>query len=102
MPIRRPLAPSLIAAALVAGVGLAPPVNAQVPGLAPGGAPGGDRALLQQYCAGDYLRLCAGIDPNGSEVDACFQRNMSNLSPQCRSAIAGYVKRNPRGGHPTN
>lgn len=94
MPNRRSLAPSLLAAALLASAGLAQPVNAQ--------APGGDRALLQQYCAGDYLRFCAGIDPNGTEVDACFQRNMSNLSPQCRSTIAGYVKRNPRGGHPVN
>ena len=58
----------------------------------------GERETLQLACGGDYLRFCAGTDPGGPEVRACFRRNMRNLSPGCRSAINGYVGRNPRGG----
>ena len=63
---------------------------------------GSERQSLQLACGGDYLRLCAGTDPGGPEVRACFRRNMRNLSPECRSAINGYVSRNPRGGRPSD
>lgn len=45
---------------------------------------------LEASCSGDYLRLCAGIDPNGKEVEACFKRKMAQVSPDCRTAINGY------------
>ena len=45
---------------------------------------------LQLNCAGDYFKLCAGADPDGPEVEACFQRNRAKLSPKCRSAIGTY------------
>lgn len=61
---------------------------------------GSERANLQMSCTGDYLRFCAGTEPGGPEVEACFKRNMRNLSPGCRGAISGYLKRNPGGGHP--
>lgn len=58
----------------------------------------GERQSLELACGGDYLRLCAGTDPGGPEVRACFRRNMRNLSAGCRSAIDSYTSRNPRGG----
>ena len=48
---------------------------------------------LQLGCANDYFRLCAGVDPNSSEADACMNRNRPNLSPECRAAIGSYEGR---------
>lgn len=45
---------------------------------------------LRSACTGDYLRLCAGIDPNGDHVEACFRAKMARVSEGCRGAIAGY------------
>ena len=45
---------------------------------------------LRTACTGDYLRLCAGIDPNGDHVEACFRAKMARVSEGCRGAIAGY------------
>jgi hypothetical protein len=55
-------------------------------------AQGDDAATghLRTFCSGDYLSLCNGIDPKGSEVVACFRRNMGKLSPGCRTAIDEY------------
>ena len=55
---------------------------------------------LQAACSGDYIRLCNGADPAGKEVEACFERNMSQMSPGCRTAINEYKQRNPGGGRP--
>lgn len=48
---------------------------------------------LQLGCANDYFRLCAGVDPNSSDADACMTRNRPRLSPECRSAISDYDRR---------
>lgn len=45
---------------------------------------------LQLNCANDYFRLCAGADPDSPEVERCFARNRSRLSPQCRAAIQAF------------
>jgi hypothetical protein len=47
-------------------------------------------ADLQTNCAGDALQFCAGIDPNSPQMDACFRKNMSRMSPNCRRAIDAY------------
>ena len=45
---------------------------------------------LQTNCAGDAITFCAGIDPNSPQMDACFKKNMSQMSPNCRRAIDAY------------
>jgi len=45
---------------------------------------------LRTFCSGDYLRLCAGMDRKGLKVVACFRRNMPEVSPGCRAAVAEY------------
>ena len=45
---------------------------------------------LRSVCTGDYLRLCAGIDPNGDHVEACFRAKMTRISEGCRGAIVVY------------
>ncbi|GJD31012.1 hypothetical protein PMNALOAF_2264 [Methylobacterium adhaesivum] len=53
-----------------------------------------DKAVLQQQCAGDFTTFCAGLPPeDGPETQACFQKNMSKLSPGCQNAIQAYKKK---------
>lgn len=53
-----------------------------------------DKAALQQECAGDFTAFCAGLPPeDGPETQACFQKNMSKLSPGCHNAIQAYKKK---------
>ncbi|KNY19153.1 hypothetical protein [Methylobacterium sp. ARG-1] len=62
------------------------------PALAAPNAPTSTRGNedLQTYCAGDAITFCAGIDPNSPQMDACFKKNMSQMSPNCRRAIDAY------------
>ena len=63
-------------------IAIAAPASAQ--------APARGNADLQTYCAGDAIAFCAGIDPNSPQMDACFKKNMSQISPNCRRAIDAY------------
>ncbi|AWN42855.1 hypothetical protein [Methylobacterium durans] len=56
-----------------------------------------DKAVLQQQCMGDFTTFCAGLPPeDGPETQACFEKNISKLSPGCQSAIKSY-KQNKKG-----
>lgn len=55
---------------------------------------------LREHCTGDYMRLCSQFDPGSKDVEQCFKARMRELSPNCRTAINYYTKKNPRGrGH---
>ena len=69
----------ILAVSLVA---IAVPASAQVPNRG--------NADLQTNCAGDALAFCAGIDPNSPQMDACFKKNLSRMSPNCHRAIDAY------------
>ncbi|WP_342111558.1 3',5'-cyclic-nucleotide phosphodiesterase [Methylobacterium sp. SI9] len=69
---------------VVSLIAITAPVSAQTPERG--------NADLQTYCAGDALQFCAGIDPNSPQMDACFKKNMSQMSPNCRRAIDAYEK----------
>ncbi|QEE41279.1 MULTISPECIES: 3',5'-cyclic-nucleotide phosphodiesterase [unclassified Methylobacterium] len=71
---------SLILAVSV--LAIAGPASAQVPNRG--------NADLQTNCAGDSLAFCAGIDPNSPQMDACFKKNLSRMSPNCRRATDAY------------
>ena len=70
------------------------------PALAQGKSRPSDKDVLQAACSSDYMRLCNGVDPAGKEVEACFERNMSQMSPGCTTAIDDFKKRNPGGARP--
>lgn len=89
MPDFKPLAAGTVLALALATGALAQPAA-------------GERAMLQQACAADYLAFCSNPDPNSPEVDRCFQAKMKQLSPGCQTAITGYMQRNPKGGRPAN
>ena len=52
-----------------------------------------ERAAMQQYCTQDYLRLCSQFSPDTPQLEQCFAAKMAELSPECRSTIAAYQKR---------
>ncbi|MHC1999556.1 hypothetical protein [Methylobacterium sp. WCS2018Hpa-22] len=73
---------SLILATAAASAAMAAPMSAE------------DKAALQMQCAGDFTTFCAGMPPeDGPETQACFQKNMSKLSPGCQNAIQAYKKK---------
>ncbi|KQP89797.1 hypothetical protein ASF60_18915 [Methylobacterium sp. Leaf113] len=73
---------SLVLVAAATGTAMAAPMGAE------------DKAVLQQQCAGDFTTFCAGLPPeDGPETQACFQKNMSKLSPGCQNAIQAYKKK---------
>ncbi|MCJ2050483.1 3',5'-cyclic-nucleotide phosphodiesterase [Methylobacterium sp. J-070] len=45
---------------------------------------------LKTYCSGDAVTFCSGNDPDSSEMDACFKKNMDKISENCRRAITAY------------
>ena len=60
-------------------------------------AQGQGQEIFRQYCTGDYMRLCSQYDPDSPQVDQCFRANMTQLTPQCRTAINTYTRANPGG-----
>lgn len=50
-----------------------------------------DKAVLQQQCMGDFTTYCGDMPPeDGPETQACFEKNMSKLSPGCQAAIQSF------------
>lgn len=50
-----------------------------------------DKAALQQQCMGDFTTFCGDMPPeDGPETQACFEKNMSKLSPGCQGAIQNF------------
>lgn len=47
---------------------------------------------LKKYCTGDYLQYCGNLAPEDPATDACFQKNWTKLSENCRRAIDAYEK----------
>lgn len=56
-----------------------------------------DRTALKQRCGGDYATYCGDLAPDGPEVQACFRKNMANLSPACRAEIERQGKGGRKG-----
>ncbi|WP_439817607.1 cysteine rich repeat-containing protein [Zavarzinia sp. CC-PAN008] len=49
------------------------------------------QAPMQQVrsaCAADMQRHCAGVQPGGGRILACFRQHQAELSPACREALA--------------
>jgi Cysteine rich repeat len=42
---------------------------------------------LAQTCRADFTRFCSGVRPGGGRGLACLQQHLSELTPECRSAI---------------
>jgi hypothetical protein len=56
-------------------------------------SPRQELALLRQSCGRDYRALCADVQPGGGRVIACLRDNGASLSPRCRSALMGAMRR---------
>lgn len=78
------MAPKLTSLALVlAAVSLAVPAFA-----APETRRGNE--TLKKYCTGDYLNYCGNLAPEDPKLDACFEKNWTSLTENCRRAIDAY------------
>ncbi|CAO4185509.1 3',5'-cyclic-nucleotide phosphodiesterase [Methylorubrum populi] len=51
-----------------------------------------DRAALKASCGGDYATFCGDLAPDGPEVQACFRKNLADLSLACRAEIGRREK----------
>lgn len=49
-----------------------------------------EKQELKRYCTGDATTFCAGMDPGGEEMKACFTKHRKELSENCRRAIDAY------------
>ncbi len=49
-------------------------------------------AEQRQACKADLMRLCPGTLPGSGRVRACFEANLSQLSPLCRQAYDEAAK----------
>lgn len=47
-----------------------------------------EASLLRRACGEDFRAYCGEVPPGGGRIIACLEENRSNLSRQCRSAIA--------------
>lgn len=56
-----------------------------------------DRAALKASCGGDYATFCGDLAPDGPEVQACFRKNLADLSPACRAEIGRREKSGKKG-----
>jgi hypothetical protein len=45
------------------------------------------RSAIRSACRADYQANCASIPPGGAASLQCLQKNISNLSPSCQSAV---------------
>jgi hypothetical protein len=50
-------------------------------------APPPQVSAARQACAVDLQRYCAGVEPGGGRIVQCLQRNATQLSEGCRSAL---------------
>ncbi|CAO4148369.1 3',5'-cyclic-nucleotide phosphodiesterase [Methylorubrum aminovorans] len=57
----------------------------------------GDRAALKASCGSDYATFCGDLAPDGPEVQACFRKNLADLSPACRAEIGRREKSGKKG-----
>jgi hypothetical protein len=46
------------------------------------------QAAIRQSCQGDFMSRCSGVQPGGADALRCLQRNSTQLSPNCRRAVA--------------
>lgn len=47
-------------------------------------------------CEGDAFRLCSEFIPNVGAIEACLSRNMKSLTPACRIAMGGTIRKKKR------
>lgn len=70
---------SIFAAALALGLAAATVASAQ---------PAGAAAAFKEACGKDFQTLCAGVQPGGDRIMACFKEHQDKLSAGCKAALA--------------
>jgi hypothetical protein len=55
---------------------------------------------IRSACRSDFMSHCAGVQPGGAEAMQCLQRNVAQLSPSCKSAVAAINGGAPAASQP--
>jgi hypothetical protein len=71
------------ALSLAALSGLAMAATASAPAASSAGA-----APALSACKADAEKLCPGVQAGGGRIAACFKEHRSELSPECKKALA--------------
>lgn len=48
-------------------------------------------SAIRSACRSDFMANCSGVQPGGRDALQCLQRNVANLSPSCKSAVAATM-----------
>jgi hypothetical protein len=70
---------ALLAACVTAAM-LAGPAQAQQPTKA-------QQDAVRANCRSDFLSLCRGVTPGGTEALGCLKQNAARLAPSCKQAV---------------
>jgi hypothetical protein len=46
---------------------------------------------MRSACRSDFMSHCSGVSPGGKEALACLQKNVSVLSPNCKSVVSSTM-----------
>lgn len=66
-------------------------VAAPPPKAAPRQLTAAQKDAMRASCRSDFMSLCSGVSPGGSEALACLQRNVGQLSPACTQVIGSTM-----------
>jgi hypothetical protein len=44
-------------------------------------------------CRGDFDKYCKGVTPGGGRIIACLNKESSNLTPACKTALTAAEKK---------
>lgn len=48
---------------------------------------------IRAACRADFMSYCRGVQPGGAKALSCLQRNAGQLSPSCKTVLAGAAER---------
>ena len=50
-------------------------------------------AAQRAACQGDFDKYCKGVTPGGGRIIACLNKESSNLTPACKTALSAAEKK---------
>ena len=50
-------------------------------------------AAQRAACQGDFNKYCKGVTPGGGRIIACLNKESSNLTPACKTALTAAEKK---------
>jgi hypothetical protein len=54
-----------------------------------------EQEAMRAACRSDFISHCSGVTPGGKEALVCLQRNVAELSPNCKTAVSATMGTSP-------